>query len=45
MEVELMVLESSSERVRLLKVGIPGKKIEQMYITMNKITVHRFKAR
>lgn len=30
-----MVLETSQERVKLLKAGITGKHIENLYITLN----------
>jgi hypothetical protein len=33
------MLETPQERIRLLKVGISGKKIEQLYIQQNNIEV------
>lgn len=33
------MLESSKERVKLLKAGIPGKRIETMYIKFNNIKI------
>ncbi len=33
------MLETSEERVRLLKAGISGKEIEQLYIIYNKLKI------
>lgn len=33
------MLETSLERVKLLKSGISGKKIEELYISRNKIKI------
>lgn len=33
------MLETSEERVELLKAGIPGKKIEELYISGNNIKI------
>ena len=33
------MLETSKERVKLLKAGIIGKKIEELYISGNKIRI------
>ena len=33
------MLETSIERVKLLKAGISGKKIEELYISRNKIKI------
>jgi hypothetical protein len=33
------MLETSKERVKLLKAGIPGKRIETMYITLNNFKI------
>ncbi|VVB86996.1 Uncharacterised protein [uncultured archaeon] len=33
------MLETSEERVKLLKAGIPGKTIEKLYVVYNNFTV------
>jgi hypothetical protein len=33
------MLETSNERVKLLKAGIPGKRIETMYIKFNNLKI------
>lgn len=35
------MLETSEERIKLLKEGIPGKKIEELYITGNNFKILR----
>ncbi len=35
------MLETSEERVKLLKAGITGEKIEQLYLTSNNFKVVR----
>ncbi|MGB8217240.1 MAG: hypothetical protein WCE94_08055 [Candidatus Methanoperedens sp.] len=36
------MLESSQERVKLLKAGVTGKTIEQIYISENNFVIVRF---
>ncbi len=33
------MLETPNERVKLLKAGMSGKRIEELYISRNKITI------
>lgn len=34
-----MNLETSAERIRLMKAGLKGKQIEQLYVQKNNITI------